>query len=72
MDKLVHISESVIHVGIIMLNLEKYLRVVLLCLHLGSIRARRIIIAALASAYTTLITSGNISTRQSNSREVAA
>lgn len=72
MAKLAHTSESVIHVGIIMLNLEKYLRVVLLCLHLGSIRARRIIIAALASAYATLFTSGNISTGQSNSLEVGA
>jgi hypothetical protein len=50
MAKLAHTSESVIHVGIIMLNLEKYLRAVLLWLHCVAIRTYRSTISALASA----------------------
>lgn len=72
MAKLAHTSESVIHVGIIMLNLEKYLRAVLLWLHLGAMRARRIIIAALASAYAALFVSGNILISQIGNRQASA
>ena len=51
MAKLAHTSESVIHVGIIMLNLEKYLRAVLLWLHCMAIRPCRSMMSALDSAY---------------------
>lgn len=72
MAKLAHTSESVIHIGIIMLNLEKYLRVVLLWLHLRAIRAHRIIMATLASAFAALFAFQSVSTNQAASLEASA
>lgn len=72
MAKLAQTSESVIHVGIIMLNLEKYLRAVLLWLHCMATRLCRRMIAALTSAYVTLIASENISTSPIESLETRA
>ena len=62
MAKLAHTSESVIHVGIVMLNLEKRLRIVLLWLYSESMRVHHIIIAELASVFTALCVFKNVPT----------
>ena len=54
MAKLAHTSESVIHVGNIVLNLEKRLRAVLLWLHLGLLACERCALTFLAAFFQPL------------------